>query len=268
MKTLFDIVDFKKQEVEQLKQLYPVRLLETSIYFESDSVSLKKYLLRKDKSGIIAEFKKQSPSLGIINKYADIEKTSIGYMQSGASALSVLTDSKYFGGSNNDLTLARKFNYCPVLRKDFIIDEYQILEAKSIGADAVLLIASILTQQEIKNFTRLAHQLKMEVLLELHGEEEINKVDGEEDVIGVNNRDLKTMSIDLKHSVRMKKLLPSNAVLVSESGINKPEDALLLKKEGYHGFLIGSHFMKQAKPHEACRAFIAKFNQLIQSHEN
>ena len=164
MKTLFDIVDFKKQEVEQRKQLYPVRLLETSIYFESDSVSLKKYLLRKDKSGIIAEFKKQSPSLGIINKYAEIEKISIGYMQSGASALSVLTDSKYFGGSNNDLTLARKFNYCPVLRKDFIIDEYQILEAKSIGADAVLLIASILTSQEIRNFTRLAHQLKMEVL--------------------------------------------------------------------------------------------------------
>ncbi|HRD38518.1 MAG TPA: indole-3-glycerol phosphate synthase TrpC, partial [Bacteroidia bacterium] len=215
MRTLFDIVDFKKQEVEQRKQLYPVRLLETSIYFESDSVSLKKYLLRKDKSGIIAEFKKQSPSLGIINKYAEIEKISIGYMQSGASALSVLTDSKYFGGSNNDLSLARKFNYCPVLRKDFIIDEYQILEAKSIGADAVLLIASILTYQEIKNFTHLAHQLKMEVLLELHGEEEINKVDGDADVIGINNRDLKTMSIDLTHSVRMKKSLPSNAVLVS-----------------------------------------------------
>lgn len=268
MKTLNHIVEHKKKEVEQRKQLYPTQLLESSIYFESDPVSLQKYILRKDKSGIIAEFKKQSPSLGVINKYADIEKTSIGYMQSGASALSILTDSTFFGGKDQDLRIARKFNYCPLLRKDFIIDEYQILEAKSIGADAILLIASVLSKKEIHDLTCFAHQLKLEVLLELHGEEEIEKICPDADIIGVNNRDLKTMTTDIHHSIKMKAQLPSHSVLVSESGIQTPEDAFLLRKEGFHGFLIGTQFMKQAQPHESCREFILKFNQLLATYEN
>lgn len=268
MKTLNDIISYKREEVNQRKKMYPIQLLETSIYYDTKSVSLKKYLLRKDKSGIIAEFKKQSPSLGVINKYADIEKVSIGYMQSGASALSVLTDSHFFGGDNKDLTLARKFNFCPILRKDFVVDEYQIVEAKSIGADAILLIASILSAEEIKRFTNIAHHFHMEVLLELHSEDEVKKMDEGVDVIGVNNRDLKTMKTDIQHSIRMKKLLPSEAVLVSESGIRDPEDIVLLREKGFHGFLIGSHFMKHSKPHEACKDFIARFKQLTRNHES
>lgn len=268
MKTLNDIISYKREEVNQRKKLYPIQLLETSIYYDTKSVSLKKYLLREDKSGIIAEFKRQSPSLGVINKYADIEKVSIGYMQSGASALSVLTDSHFFGGDNKDLTLARKFNFCPILRKDFVVDEYQIVEAKSIGADAILLIASILSTDEIKRFTNIAHQLHMEVLLELHSEDEVKKMDEGVDVIGVNNRDLKTMKTDIQHSIRLKKLLPSEAVLVSESGIRDPEDIVLLREKGFHGFLIGSHFMKHSKPHEACKDFITRFKQLTRNHES
>src|SRR5438874_1033438 len=159
MNILEEIVAHKAKEVQERKELYPVKLLERSIHFNSPTVSLKNYLQRKDKVGVIAEIKRRSPSKGTINKYVDIEKVSIGYMQAGASGLSVLTDEKYFGGKNEDLTKARKFNYCPILRKDFTIDEYQVTEAKSIGADAVLLIAAVLSKEKIKELAILAHQL-------------------------------------------------------------------------------------------------------------
>src|ERR1700751_649082 len=162
MDILQKINDHKKKEVEERKSLFPVKLLEKTIYFNSVPVSMKKYLLRDDLTGIIAEFKRKSPSKGFINKYAEVERTTIGYMQAGASALSVLTDTEFFGGRSSDLTTARKFNFCPILRKDFIIDEYQITEPKSIGADVILLIAAILTKEQIKNFTRLALSLGME----------------------------------------------------------------------------------------------------------
>lgn len=260
MNILDQIIAHKHNEVEQNKELYPIRLLEKSVYFNSQPVSLKKYLTREDKSGIIAEIKKQSPSIGVINKYADIEKISIGYMQAGASALSVLTDSRYFGGSNKDLTTARQFNFCPVLRKDFIINAYQIIEAKSIGADAILLIAAVLTKQQIKEFTHLAHELGMEVLLEVHALSELNKAIDDVDVIGVNNRDLTTMSIDIEHSVRLSALLPPDKIKVSESGIDSPEKIHYLRDAGYQGFLMGSYFMKHSQPHIACKEFIKKLN--------
>lgn len=256
MITLNDIIAYKRGQVQKNKDLYPVKLLETSVYFQPTCVSLSKYLKRKDKSGIIAEIKKKSPSLGMINKYADVEKISIGYMQAGASALSVLTDTNYFGGSNADLITARKFNFCPILRKDFIIDEYQIVEAKSIGADAVLLIGAVLTKAEISRFTNLAHNLGMEVVLELHDTSELDKCIDEVDVIGVNNRNLKTMQIDLEHSIRMSALLPSDKIKISESGIESAERIRYLKSAGYSGFLIGSYFMRHARPHEACRNLI------------
>ncbi|MBK8924664.1 MAG: indole-3-glycerol phosphate synthase TrpC [Crocinitomicaceae bacterium] len=265
MTTLDHIIAHKKQEVDLRKTLYPVKLLETSVYFNTDAVSLKKYLLRSDKSGIIAEYKKQSPSAGVINQYADIEKISIGYMQAGASALSVLTDKKYFGGSNEDLTQARKFNYCPILRKDFVIDKYQILEAKSIGADAVLLIASVLSHDEIEKLIQFAHELKLEVLLEIHDEAEIEKIHHNADVIGINNRNLKNMTTDIQHSISLIKKIPDEFVIISESGIARPEDALKLREAGFHGFLIGTEFMMHARPHEACRDFIHTYNQLLQS---
>src|SRR5688572_23780862 len=153
MNILDEIVKHKEKEVSEAKALYPVKLLEQSIFFSSPAVSLKKYIQREDKTGIIAEFKRKSPSKGIINAHASVERTAIGYMQAGASALSVLTDKQFFGGSNEDLTTARKYNFCPIIRKDFTIDEYQIIEAKSIGADAILLIAAVLDPALSKSLT-------------------------------------------------------------------------------------------------------------------
>jgi len=262
MNALEKIVIEKRKQVMDEKQLFPVELLERSIYFKSECVSLKKYLLREDKNGIIAEIKKKSPALGAINPYVKVEKLSIGYMQAGASALSVLTDKKFFGGSNADLTTARKFNFCPILRKDFVIDEYQVIEAKSIGSDVILLIAAILTREEIKQFTDLAHTLGMEVILELHAESELEKVYEKIDLIGVNNRNLETMQIDIATSRSMAKRIPEGFIKISESGIEDPRIVLELKQLGYNGFLIGSYFMKHPEPEKACAAFIQQLNKL------
>lgn len=262
MNTLEKIVIEKRKQVKEDKTLYPVELLERSIYYKSECVSLKEYLLRDDKNGIIAEIKKQSPALGPINPHIKVEKLSIGYMQAGASALSVLTDKKFFGGSNTDLTTARKFNFCPILRKEFVIDEYQIIEAKSIGADAILLIAAILSKDEIVQFTDKAHKLGMEVLLELHAEIELEKVYDEVDIIGVNNRNLETMKIDIATSRAMAKRIPARFIKISESGIEDPNIVMELLQLGYNGFLIGGYFMKHPEPEKACAEFIQQINKL------
>ena len=256
MNTLNKIIEHKRIEVKEREALYPFELLKKTNYFNSKTVSLSGYLKRPDKSGIIAEFKKQSPSAGVINKYLSVEKTSIGYMQAGASALSILTDKTFFGGSSEDLTIARKYNFCPILRKDFIINEYQLIESKSIGADAILLIAAVLTKEEIIDLTDKAHELGLEVLLELHAPDEIQKLYEKVDVVGVNNRDLNTMKIDVKQSIIMSDLLPKQMIKISESGIENIEVIQKLKTHGYQGFLIGSHFMKQPHPHLACKEFI------------
>lgn len=262
MNILEKIVLEKRKQVKEEKQLFPVELLERSIYFNSKCVSLKKYLLREDKSGIIAEIKKKSPAKGDINPHIKVEKLSIGYMQAGASALSVLTDKKFFGGSNADLTTARKYNFCPILRKDFIIDEYQIIEAKSIGADSVLLIAAILDKHEIAQFTDVAHKFGIEVILELHNEQELEKIYEKIDIIGVNNRNLETMQIDISTSKTMAGLIPEGFLKISESGIESPKVVLELKQLGYNGFLIGSYFMNHPQPEKACADFIQQTNKL------
>lgn len=261
MNILEKIIAHKKKEVEFRKGLYPTKLLERSIYFNAPAVSLKKYLQREDKVGIIAEIKRKSPSKGMINKFVDIERTSIGYMQAGASALSVLTDEEFFGGKNTDLITARKFNYCPILRKDFTIDEYQVIEARSIGADAILLLANVLSKEEISRFTQTAHQLGMEVLLELREEEELDNYNHHIDVVGVNNRNLKTMQVSLEQSFRFSELLPAPAVKVSESGIQQANDIIQLKEAGFHGFLMGEFFMKHSRPEEACATLIRKVEE-------
>lgn len=261
MSILREIVEHKKKEVAQLKALYPIKLLENSIHFDAPTVSISEYILRADKSGIIAEFKRKSPSKGAINQYASPEKVSIGYMQAGASAISVLTDKDYFGGSNQDLEIVRKFNFCPILRKEFIIDEYQILEAKSIGADAILLIASILSNQEIKNFVQLAKSLHLEILFEVHDEEEIGKFVEEIDLIGVNNRNLSTFKTDYNYSKALFEKLPANVVKISESGINDPQAVSELQDCGYDGFLIGEHFMVSGDPGQNCAKFIQQINK-------
>ena len=265
MNILDKIIDYKRKEVAEQKELYPIKLLEQSIFFESQSVSLKKYIQRDDKSGIIAEIKRKSPSKGVINPYISIERTSIGYMQAGASALSVLTDKNFFGGSNEDLTTARKFNFCPILRKDFTIDEYQIVEAKSIGADAILLIASALKPAELISMSSFAHTFGLEVLLEVHNEEELKgSLDAGADLIGVNNRDLKTFELSIEISKRLAHLIPSSIVKVSESGIESIQAILDLKKFGYEGFLMGQNFMQHSRPEVACKEFIDDLKLALQ----
>lgn len=268
MSILQEIVKHKRAEVAERISLYPIKLLEQSIYFASKTVSLKKYILREDKSGIIAEFKRQSPSKGMINPYAEVERTSIGYMQAGASALSVLTDRKFFGGKNEDLTLARKFNYCPILRKDFVLEEYQIVEAKAIGADAVLLIAAILEPQQLKQLAAFAKSLDLEVLLEVHNLEELQQnIHPEVDLIGVNNRNLNTFETSVNVSKELAQHIPDGFVRVSESGLFNPATLLELKDHGYEGFLIGENFMRHSRPEQAAARFMHDL-ELLQQKKN
>ncbi len=263
MNILDEIIAHKKKEVVEKRSLYPSKLLEQSIYFEGDTVSMKGYIQRADKSGIIAEFKRRSPSKGVINPNATVEQVSIGYMQAGASGLSVLTDKKYFGGKNEDLTTARKYNFCPILRKDFVVDEYQIIEAKSIGADTILLIAAALTSGELKSLGAFAKSFGLEVLMEVHNEEELNKCLNENiDLLGVNNRNLKTFETSIQVSKDIADKIPSDFVKVSESGISDPNTINELKTYGYEGFLIGENFMRNGRPARAAKDFIDRLKVL------
>jgi len=262
MNILDKIVAHKQKEVEERRELYPTRLLEKSTFFKSQTISLSHYIKRADKSGIIAEFKRRSPSKPSINLYANVEEVSVSYMQAGASALSVLTDNHFFGGKSEDLTTARKYNFCPILRKDFIIDEYQVIEARSIGADAILLIAEILTTDQVKQLSSLAHSLGMEVLLELHSADQLAKYDNDIQLIGVNNRDLDTFKTDVSFSKNLIDQLPQNITKVSESGIHHAGVVNELKVLGYDGFLIGERFMVNANPGEACKSFVQELSNV------
>jgi len=268
MNLLEEIVNYKKLEVSEKKQLYTTKLLEKSIYFNSPTVSITEYLSKKDKYGIIAEFKRKSPSKGYINKYASVENVSIGYMRAGASALSILTDSNFFGGSNDDLTEARKLNYCPILRKDFIIDEYQIIEAKSIGADAILLIAAILNKTSIRKLLSFASSLNLETIIEIHNANELNKLENIDNnyILGVNNRNLKNFKTSIENSINIADLIPKNILTISESGIKTPHDIITLKKHNYKGFLIGEQFMIHSRPELECKKFIHNLTKIM--HNN
>ena len=256
MSILNEILKAKKIEVDERKALFPIKFLEKSIYFDTPVVSIKEYLQRKGATGIVAEFKRKSPSKGDINKYADVEEVTRGYMQAGASALSVLTDEKFFGGTNKDLTKVRKFNFCPVLRKDFIIDEYQVFEAKSIGADVILLIGEALEKEEIKKLAYRSKLLGMEVLMEVHNKDQLYKLNDYIDIIGINNRNLKTFDVSIENSKAISKYLPQELIKISESGINEPEDVLQLRNYGFSGFLIGERFMRTPRPARACKSFV------------
>lgn len=269
MNILDEIINDKHKEVEERKSLYPVKLLEQSIYFQSPVVSLKKYVQREDKSGIIAEIKRKSPSKGIINAHVSVERTSIGYMQAGASALSILTDSKYFGGSKEDLMIARKVNFCPILRKDFVVDEYQLIEAKSMGADAILLIAAALEPAKLASLATMARSLNLEILMEVHNEVELqNNLNAEVDLVGVNNRDLKTFKTDLEISKNLATKIPDQFVKVSESGIENPQTIIELRKYGYEGFLMGQSFMQTSRPEKACYEFVQELKKLAGISKN
>ena len=260
MTILDKIITNKKKEVADRKEKSPIRLLEKSEFFSSPVFSLKKYLLNDD-IGIIAEYKRKSPSKGIINDKSRAEDVTKGYVSAGASALSILTDTEFFGGTNQDLIAARKINQCPILRKDFVIDEYQIIEAKSIGADVILLIAACLVPAEVKRLTALAKNLGLEVLLELHAEEELGHICDGIELIGINNRDLKTFEVDIERSLRMAKQIPADKIKVAESGISDAEIIKRFKKAGFKGFLIGETFMKEEYPGKALEKFVKKIKQ-------
>jgi indole-3-glycerol phosphate synthase len=257
MTILDTIVAAKKGYVEECKKSHSIHKLEGSVLFQRQPVSLKERLIQPGSSGIIAEFKRKSPSKGVINDKFSPEEVTFAYQNAGVAAVSILTDHDFFGGKASDLVNARKVLDIPILRKDFIIDEYQIIEAKSMGADLILLIASILDKQQIKAFASLARSLGLEILFEVHDREELNKVCDDVTLVGVNNRNLKTFLVDIRQSVELREHIPDNILKISESGIDSIDSIQMLKQVGYNGFLIGENFMKTSNPGDACKDFIA-----------
>jgi indole-3-glycerol phosphate synthase len=256
MNILDRIVANKVKEVELKKQLITNSQLEKYPLYERETNSLVR-VIRNGGTGVIAEHKRRSPSKSTINQDLNVQDVAKGYENAGASAMSVLTDSKYFGGSLEDLLLARASVKMPLLRKEFIIDEYQILEAKAHGADMILLIAAILTRNQIKSFSELAQKLNLEVLLEVHNQEELEKsIMPSLNFIGVNNRNLKTFEVSTDISKQLSKQIPDDFIKVSESGISNTKIIQDLKKFGYQGFLIGENFMKTDNPGESASSFI------------
>jgi len=254
MNILDKIIEHKKEEVAFRKASISIDRLKESSFYHRPSLSLHSFLLDPSKTGIIAEFKRRSPSKGIIHPNPDIMQITKDYTSGGASALSVLTDEEFFGGTSQDLIKARE-NDIPVLRKEFIIDAYQIEEAKSIGADAILLIASCLSTEEVKSLASYAYGLGMEVLLELHDESELGHVCNEVAIVVINNRKLKTFEVDIDQSIRMAAQVPSGKILVAESGISSVQEIEYFKEKGFHGFLMGEYFMKHPDPGKAFHDF-------------
>ncbi|AYN02561.1 indole-3-glycerol phosphate synthase TrpC [Chryseobacterium sp. 3008163] len=255
MNILDKIIARKKEEISDSKSRISLQQLENSEFFNRKTLSLKETL--QSKSRIIAEFKRQSPSKGIINdKVSPLEVVS-AYEKFGASAVSILTDKDFFGGSFEDILNVRNHINIPILRKDFMIDEYQFYEAKSMGADVILLIAACLSPNKVSEFTELAHSLDLEVLLEIHIEDELQHINKNIDFVGVNNRNLKDFKVDLQHSVHLKNQLPGNTFSIAESGIYSEEDFKFLKEKGFDGFLMGEYFMKNQNPGNKFREFIS-----------
>ena len=252
---LSEIIANKRFEVDLQKQSISLEQLQNSLETTVKQRSLKE-ALKSSSSGIIAEFKRRSPSKGWINRKAQAEDIVPGYANAGASAVSILTDEKFFGGNLKDIKAARPLIDIPILRKDFIVDEYQLYQAKIIGADAVLLIAAALKKEELHALAAKAHELGLEVLLEIHSVEELKYINANMDVIGINNRNLGTFFTDVENSFRLAEQLPSDAVLVSESGISDPATVKRLQKAGFKGFLIGENFMKTDNPELALKSFI------------
>lgn len=256
MNILDTIIERKKQEIQDSKSKISLQQLKDSEFFGRTTYSLKETI--QSKSGIIAEFKRKSPSKGIINdKVSPLEVVS-EYQKFGASAVSILTDQDFFGGSFDDILSVRKSVNIPILRKDFMIDEYQFFEAKSMGADVILLIAACLSPNQVSEFTELAHQLDLEVLLEIHTEEELLHINKNIDFVGINNRNLKDFKVDLQHSVNLKNQLPYDILSIAESGIYSEEDFKFLKEKGFNGFLMGEYFMKNENPGNKFKEFVSR----------
>jgi indole-3-glycerol phosphate synthase len=261
MHILDEITAFKKKLLSYKKQVVSTKDLEQMPLFEKSCNSLTDSILKSD-FGLIAEHKRRSPSKLHINFKADVFEVSQAYKKAGASGMSVLTEQKYFGGSLEDLLLCRAATDLPLLRKDFIVDEYQIIEAKAHGADVVLLIAACLTNYEIKQFAKLANKFCMQSILEVHSLKELETSFCDDiDIVGVNNRNLKTFEVNLETSHDLIQHIPQDVVKISESGIKDAKDVLELKKSGYQGFLLGEHFMKNDDPGLTANQFMLDLNQ-------
>ncbi|MFT7034145.1 MAG: indole-3-glycerol phosphate synthase [Cyclobacteriaceae bacterium] len=259
MDILEKIVLEKKKEVKAHKSQFSTADLEQKVGFERQCYSTKERLLSAQPFGIISEFKRKSPSKGIINDRVDVVDVTSGYEAAGAAAVSILTDTPFFGGTYEDLTRARKELTCPILRKDFIVDEYQVIETKAMGADLMLLIAACLTVKQTKTLAELARSVGLEVLLEIHSEEEYNEsLMDYIDILGVNNRNLKTFETSIYTSINLAEKLPVEVVKISESGLRGIEDLELIAKSGYNGFLIGEQFMKHDDPAGELKSFMSR----------
>jgi indole-3-glycerol phosphate synthase len=259
MNILDTIIAKKKVEVEERKKKTSAAELEKGSFFKNKVLDLKHFLSREDKTGIIAEFKRRSPSKGIINDVSTVEEVTMAYTKYGASGLSVLTDEEFFGGSMDDL-LKATINEVPILRKDFIIDEYQLIESKAFGAEVILLIAACLSTGNVKALAATAKDLGLNVLLEIHNDEELEHICDGVDVVGVNNRDLKSFTVDINRSAQLAKNIPKGVMKISESGIDTIEDIKFLKSHGFKGFLMGEKFMKAPDPGAAFAAFAEALN--------
>ncbi len=259
MTILDKIVARKKEEVAETKAKTSIAQLQESKLFLRSCYNLKNSILDPSKTGIIAEYKRASPSKGLINGTSTVQEVVKGYQEAGASAISVLTDKDFFQGSLEDLIAAREVLEIPLLRKEFIVDSYQIAEAKAYGADIILLIAACLSSEEIQNLSAYAKSLGLNVLLEVHNEEELNRSIFESiDAIGVNNRNLKDFIVSLDASYDLVNKIPDRFIKVSESGISDPETIKELKKAGFNAFLIGENFMKTEDPQKAIMDFVKK----------
>ena len=257
---LEEIVAHKRMEVEQFKRSIPPTMLYDAVEKMADQpvASMRKSLMESE-SGIIAEFKRKSPSKGWIKEQGRAEEIPLSYQQNGASALSILTDEKYFGGRDTFIKTARESGVTlPVLYKNFVVDEYQLFQARLCGVSAVLLIAADLKLDECRSLLRIAHELNLEVLLEMHAESELDYAALEPDMCGINNRNLGTFITDIQNSYHLAELLPKDACKVSESGISDPQTVRELRNVGFRGFLIGETFMKTENPGDALRLFIEK----------
>ena len=253
MNILDKIIKRKREEIALSKSKISHDALKNSEFFGRETFSLKESV--KNRNGIITEFKRQSPSKGIINDKVSPLEVVTKYEEFGASGISILTDTDFFGGSFQDILSVRNEISIPILRKDFMVDEYQFYEAKAIGADVVLLIAACLTPTQVQAFTALSHELNLEVLLEIHTEDELNYFNKYIDLVGINNRNLKDFKVDLQHSVHLKNLLPKDTLSVAESGIYNIEDFKFLQEKGFDAFLMGEYFMKQEDPGKAFENF-------------
>ena len=261
MNILDKIVAQKKVEVIKKKSCFSLHSLKDEEFYHAPLRSLKSAVCDPGKTGIIAEFKRKSPSKGWFTQVESPVQIISGYDASGASGISVLTDTQFFGGSLNDLQIARRSVECPILRKDFILESYQLHESKAAGADVILLIAAILSPLVVKELAQEAKELQLEVLLEIHNQEELKHICEEVDLVGVNNRDLKTFLVDINESIKLGQLIPSNFIKISESGIDSVNTINLLKKNGFQGFLLGEKFMKEKDPARAFKEFAEELNK-------